>query len=389
MQFRIINANIVSPDEVVGNASLTVEDGVISRIGCTAPADTVIDAAGAYLMPGFIDIHSDQIEQAIEPRPGSVIDIAYALQEQDRQLVNNGITTMYHSLSMLSRTSAHGRPKAAREDQILQQIVREIINPESTRLIDHELHIRLDMTSPEIVPTLMRMMDEGLVSMLSFCDHTPGQGQFRERAKQKAVLKSYDTSVPDEEIERRLDARCLAPKIPRETLIQIAELAKKKGVPLASHDDDSTERVDFAREELSAVICEFPVELAVARYAKSAGMVTLGGAPNVLRGKSHTGNMSAIDGIFDGSITALCSDYYTPSMLQAVSKLHKQFGMPLHECVNLVTLSPAKAVGLDERLGTIAEGKVADLILVDLSGDYPKLTAAFKGGNVASMLYYA
>jgi len=389
MLLNVINANIVLPDEIVSAASLTAEDGVISKIDGNISSGVVIDAAGAYLMPGMIDIHSDQIEQAIEPRAGSVIDIAYALQEQEKQLVNHGITTMYQSLSMWRITNASGRRKAAREEDFMQKLAREIINPEPVRLITHLLHMRLDLTNLEIVPVLFDMLHEGGISLLSLMDHTPGQGQYRDLDRQRASMKASNPEANEADIEKRLQQRINAPKIPKETLIEIAALAKSKSISLASHDDDSTQKVDFVRNILGATISEFPVEPEVARYAKDAGMVTLGGATNILRGKSHAGNMSATEGVLNGSITALCSDYYPPAMLQAVFKLHRQFDVPLSDCVNLVTLSPARAVGISDRVGSIAEGKAADFILVDASGEYPRLTAAITGGDVVSTLNYS
>lgn len=388
MSLSIVNANIILPYEIVRDACLTIEDGVIGRIDGTIPSGHVIDAAGAYLMPGMIDIHSDQIENAVEPRAGSVIDIPYAVQEQEKQLVNHGITTMYQSLSLWKARATAARQKAAREDGFREALIQEILNPNRERLITHSLHLRLDITNFEIIPLLMEMLREGKVSLLSFMDHTPGQGQYRDLERFRNMMKENSPDMSEAEVSKSLSQRMQADKVTPETLAEIAALAKSMGVSVASHDDDSFQKVDFVRAVLGATISEFPVEPEVARYAKNAGMTTLGGAPNVLNGKSHAGNMSATDGVLEGSITALCSDYYPPAMLQAVFKLHRQFAMPLWDCVNLVTLSPAKAAGIDGRVGSISEGKTADLILVDASGEYPRLTAAITGGNVVSTLRY-
>lgn len=389
MPINMIHVNVVTPGGVLENTGVTIHDGLIDRIGSVSSRGEVIDAQGAYLMPGMIDIHSDQIEQAVEPRPGSVIDIAYALQEQEKQLINHGITTMFQSLSMWKITSASGKSKAAREQDFMQKLVREILKPDPARLITHLLHIRLDLTNPEIVPVLVNMIDDGQVSLLSFMDHTPGQGQYRDLDRHKAALRGNSPGATEKEIDELIEKRMRAPKIPLETLIQIAGMAKHRGISLASHDDDSFEKVDFVRNVLGASISEFPVEAEIARYAKQAGMITLGGAPNVLNGKSHAGNMSAAEGILDGSINALCSDYYPPAMLQSVFLLHRQYGLPLNECVNLVSLSPARAVGIDKQVGSIELGKRADLILVDVSEEYPRLISAITKGFIASTLRYS
>ena len=392
MQLLIKNADIILPDGILRGSGLYIEDGAIGGIGgdlSPGPHCAVIDAAGACLMPGMIDIHSDQIEQVVEPRPGSVMDIAYAMQEQEKQLVNHGITTMFHSLSLWKITNAAGRRKAAREEGVMRKLAREIVNPDRARLITHLLHLRLDLTNLEIVPTLLDMLEEGYVSLLSFMDHTPGQGQYRDLEKTKASMKAYSPEASDAKIAERLAERMNAPKIPKETLIKISRLAKSKGAAVASHDDDSIHKLDFMKDVLHATISEFPVEPEFARHATRIGMTALGGAPNVLAGKSHSGNMSAAEGVLDGGITALCSDYYPPAMLQAVFLLHRKHGIPLHECVNLVTLAPARATGIDWRVGSIEEGREADLILVDASGEYPRLVTAICGGEVVSTLNYA
>ena len=387
MSLHIINANVVLPDSVLKNACVTVEDGLISKIYGSSSGGSVIDAQGAYLMPGMIDIHSDHIEQVIEPRPGSVMALDFALHEQERQLINNGITTMYQSLSMWK---TEGRRKAAREDAFVKQIVQTIARlSASPQLITNKMHIRFDLTNLEAIPALIDMLDAGYISLLSFMDHTPGQGQYRDLERHREYTKALNPGLSDAELNERLERRMQAEKVPQKQLIDIARQANSMGVSIASHDDDSREKVDFVRNMLHATISEFPVELDVARYAKESGMATLGGAANVMLGKSHAGNLSATEGIQNGCITILCSDYYPPSMLQAVFKLHKDFGMPLHECAKFVTLAPAEAVGIGDRVGSIEEGKVADMILLDAAGDYPRLTAAITNGRVVSTLNYA
>lgn len=390
MRLNIINADIVLPNEIIKNSCLAIEDGVISEIDKNISYGSVIDAKGAYLLPGMIDIHSDHIEQVIEPRAGSVMDIPFSLGEQEKQLINNGITTMYHSLAMWKAAVRAMRKKAAREEDFLTQIIKAVINTQnSSNLITHMLHIRFDITNFEAVSRVMDMLSDGNISLLSFMDHTPGQGQYRDLETIKAAIKANNPELSDAEVDERLEQRMQVEKIPLETLVEISEHAKNKGVSVASHDDDSIAKVDFVKNTLHASISEFPVEIGVARYASKAGMKTLGGAPNVLLGKSHSGNMSATEGILDGSISMLCSDYYPSSMLAAVFKLHRESKVPLYDCVNLVSSEPAKAVGIWETAGSIAEGKRADLLLVEASEQYPKITTVITNGNVASTLNYS
>jgi alpha-D-ribose 1-methylphosphonate 5-triphosphate diphosphatase len=380
----------VLPDEIIKNSCVAIEDGVIIEINGNTSCGSVIDAQGDYLLPGMIDIHSDHIEQVIEPRAGSVMDIPFALREQEKQLINNGITTMYHSLAMWKAAIRAMRRKAAREEDYLAQIIQSVINTKnSPGLITHMLHIRFDVTNFEAIPRVTDMLNDGNISLLSFMDHTPGQGQYRDLEPFKTAIKANNPDLSDAEVDERLEQRMQVEKIPLETLIEISKLAKSKGVSIASHDDDSIAKVDFVKNILNASISEFPVEIGVARYANKAGMKTLGGAPNVLLGKSHSGNMSAIEGILDGSISMLCSDYYPSSMLEAVFKLHRKSGIPLYDCVNLVTSEPAKAVGIWGTAGSIAEGKRADLLLVDALEEYPKITTVITNGDIASTLNYS
>ena len=389
MRLNIVNANLVLQDEIAYKTSLAVEDGMISKIGCRCPSGgEVLDAGGSYVIPGMIDIHSDHIEQVIEPRRNSVIDIKLALHEQEKQLINQGITTMYHSLTM-NNIFAKGKWDAARGEGFAERIVEEIKSANTKpRLIKHKLHLRFEITQLDGVEIATKLLDEGAVSLLSFMDHTPGQGQYRDMEKLRAAIKKGNPKLTEKEIDEYVDKRVNTEKIPRKEYAQVAKRAKNLGVKIASHDDDTLEKVDFVKNTLDATISEFPVEIGVARFARKLGMDTVGGAPNILTGKSHSGNMIAAEGILDGCITILCSDYYPAGMLQAIFKLNKEYGVPLHECVRLVTAAPAEAVGIADGYGSIEEGKKADLVVVDISGECPVVTAVITEGKISSVLNY-
>ena len=177
-------------------------------------------------------------------------------------------------------------------------------------------------------------------------------------------------------------------KISEEMLIKTAEIAYSKGIPIASHDDDSVEKIEYVHNVLKAKISEFPVEIDVAREAKKKGMLTVAGAPNVLLGRSHSGNMSAAEAIMDGSIDILCSDYYPPAMLHAAFKLHTYYQLPIWDAFNLITLNPAKALGIDKDFGSIAEGKKADVLMIHVFNNKPAITKVFIDGRLVSELNY-
>ena len=161
---------------------------------------------------------------------------------------------------------------------------------------------------------------------------------------------------------------------------EITRLAIEKGISVASHDDDSKEKVNYYRL-LGTRISEFPITMEVAEYAHEIGMYTVAGAPNILLGGSHAGNLTAHEAIGRGCIDILCSDYYPAGMIHAVFKLVEQYGYPMEDIVKMVTLNPAKAVNMGDRLGSIEAGKSADLLIVEILEDgFPSIKSCFVNG---------
>jgi len=160
----------------------------------------------------------------------------------------------------------------------------------------------------------------------------------------------------------------------------MVDFARKKGIPVASHDDDSIEKVD-SMLALGVGISEFPINMETADYASRMGLHVAGGASNVLRGGSLSGNLDMTEAIKEGFVDMLCSDYYPASILHSVFKLHDTAGMALHEAVKLATLHPAVAVGIDNETGSIGAGKRADLLIVRLEDNIPMVTHAMVNGK--------
>jgi len=186
-------------------------------------------------------------------------------------------------------------------------------------------------------------------------DHTPGQGQYRNLNLYRKTLKGYN-NLSDQEIDTIIVSHQQKDKVSFDQLLELCDLARFNHISVASHDDDSSESVDLVCE-LGVTISEFPVTLEVARTARSRGLMTMAGAPNILLGGSHSGNLSAAEAILDGCIDILCSDYYPAAMLQAVFQMHLQHHLDLPSLVRLVTANPARAVQIDAEYGTIASGK--------------------------------
>ena len=379
---RIINGSIVKSTEVLSGYDLIIKDNKIEDIVLSTDKRfqdyEIYDAKGGYITPGFIDIHADYIEHMAAPRPSTLMDLDLSLHEAERELLTHGITTMYHSLKI----------KPIRKQENIRKFV-EIINNTHTKkhLIRHRFHARYEVENMDLIDELIDYIQAKKVHLVSFMDHTPGQGQYRDLEIFKETLKGYG-KISDEEIEKTIIDSQSSKKLSLEKIKEISELVKKNNITLASHDDDTIEKIDLVHS-YGTEISEFPITLDVAKYASEKGMHTMAGAPNVLQGGSHSENLCATKGILEGAINILCSDYYPPSIIHSVFKLHREFNLPLPYVLNLVTLNPAKAVGIDSEYGSIERGKFADLIIIEsVGGDFPAVNTAFVNGLIVFNTYY-
>lgn len=398
MQETIITGAVaVLRDRVLPGASVLIQGQLIQEISQDPdfaqryPGAQRVDAKGAYLIPGFIDIHSDNIESVIQPRPQSLIDFELAMREQEKQLVNQGITTMYHSLTIMD-VGAGGGERAARRNQLrspenLKRLIGLIRTfHEGDHLIRHRFHCRYEITNTAGYPMLLDFIRNRDMQLLSFMDHTPGQGQYRDLEFFKTHVMGGGQS--EQEKDRILAERMHRAKLTAGQIAQAADLADQAGIPIASHDDDSAAKLDYVRQALHARICEFPVELEIARQARRLGMQVVVGAANILMGRSHSNNLSACEAVRAGCADILVSDYFPAAILHAVFHLYEQGLLSLPEAVNMATYNPARAVRVDDRVGSIAPGKCADLLLVSKKGPVPVILSVFINGEAVTRLHY-
>ncbi|MBN1647286.1 MAG: phosphonate metabolism protein PhnM [Spirochaetales bacterium] len=387
MRKHIFNANIIGPDKVLFNAQLCISNGRLVKIlpmeeavpsGFAGPGTEQINAENDLLAPGFIDIHSDYIEHMAAPRPSCLIDFRTAIRESERELLAHGITTMFHSLSFYKSTEFPD--KIIRAPEHTRRLIEEIGNSAgSESLINNCFHARFEIDSLDRVPELEMYIKNGMVHLLSFMDHTPGQGQYRDLEIFRKTLKGYK-DVSDAEIDVMIDQSRKKEKLTLSAIKALAGLAGDAGIAVASHDDDSPEKVELNRQ-LGFTISEFPITMQAAARAKELGLFTVAGAPNVMLGGSHSGNISAADAIQAGLIDVLCSDYYPASLLHAVFQLYRENDLDLSQAFRLVTLHPAMAVNMDRDRGSLEEGKIADILLIRHSDDgFPYVRKAFIGG---------
>jgi alpha-D-ribose 1-methylphosphonate 5-triphosphate diphosphatase len=359
----ISNVRAVTPDEMLPDASVVVKKGIICEITTrSVPPEgfNEINGRGRLLLPGFIDIHSDVIENAIQPRPGGRFPVDVALQELDKQVVACGVTSIYHCLCFLHNDEHPPFRSAEMTDYLIHQI-HDLKGGFSART---HIHARYEITNDEAFSQVESLISRRLIHFFSIMDHTPGQGQFTDVSHFRAYYskaRGLTQEHVDTIIERRLDA---SRRIDWVGLEHLAQTCRNNSIRMASHDDDSRDKV-AAVSRLGVTLSEFPVNLEAARAARQHSMLISLGSPNVLRGASLTGNLSGRDALAAGLGDILCSDYAPMSLLHAALQLHREGIMDLPQAVRLITLNAARATGIDNHTGSIEPGKAADLVLVD------------------------
>ncbi|MDR3715492.1 MAG: alpha-D-ribose 1-methylphosphonate 5-triphosphate diphosphatase [Puia sp.] len=377
----IKNAKVVTPVETISNGYVLVEDGIIVEIGSDTgdsssfqAASRVLDAKGGVIIPGIIDIHTDAMDMEIVPRTGADIPIPVAFRELERKMSGCGFTTVFHSLHLgYDAADLQSRSRYSRRE-VFETVSR--ISAEPT-LINNKIHLRFEVSGVHAYDTCLDLMEKGHIHLLSVMDHTPGQGQLsKETFFRYMASKGMTTEKAAIEYENRINQ----PKIEGERLERMIRCAYDNKIPIASHDDDTVEKVDFMHK-LGVDICEFPINLEAGRHAKALGMHVAGGASNILRGGSLSGNLSMKEAVLEKVVNILCSDYYPPSILHSVFLLNNREGLPLHESVNLASLNPAKATRIDSFTGSLETGKHADMLLVRMLDEIPMITHTFVAGS--------
>jgi alpha-D-ribose 1-methylphosphonate 5-triphosphate diphosphatase len=373
--FAISNARIVLADRVI-HGWLEVEDGAIAAIGEGKRPGRSIDFGGDYLLPGLIELHTDHLEAHVEPRPKVQWDLKAAVLAYDAQIVASGITTVLDSLRVGALTH---RDNVSRALHGLGAAIDDLRQADLLRA-DHMTHLRCEIATPDVVDEATSYIANHPVELISVMDHTPGQRQFRDMEKMRTYYQRHGlTSDADflTFVDERMDMHARYAQSHRKALVQ---LAHRNRAALASHDDATVEQVAEAIEDRVA-IAEFPTTFEAAEASKSAGIKVMMGAPNLVRGGSHSGNIAAEDLARAGALEILSSDYVPGSLLMAAFDLPRRVPcIELPEAVALVTRNPADATGLDDR-GRIAAGLRADLIQVASHDRTPSVRRAWKAGE--------
>ena len=368
----LTHATLVLPDRVLHDSAMLIADGQIAAIEpASAPANTnVVDLRGHTVMPGLIDVHCDAIEKEAEPRANVLFPLDFAVAQVDRRNAAAGITTPYHALSFASNQFG------VRNNETAATLVRAVAAYRTHSLVDNRIHCRYEVTDAAAVPVLEMLMAEGVVDLLSVMDHSPGQGQFK-------TLDAYlSYMIGNHGMSREEAADAAAKKTASldgaaERVNRLVSKAHELGIPTASHDDDSPQRI-AAMHALGVRMSEFPINVETAQAASAHALPTILGAPNVLRGKSQSGSMRAIDAIHAGVGNILCSDYQPSTLIAAAFAAASLAELPLDRALALVTSCPADACLLNDR-GRLAPGKRADVIAVASVAGQPLVTHTWSG----------
>jgi alpha-D-ribose 1-methylphosphonate 5-triphosphate diphosphatase len=359
----------------IAETSLQIGDGVIADIGSDAPHGALgLDASDLLVLPGIVDLHGDAFERQLMPRPGVDFPVDVALIDSDRQAIANGITTVFHGTTWSWEPGLRGAENARK---LLDAI--ETLRPKLAS--DTRFHLRQETFNLDAEDEIVGWLQAGRIDLLAFNDHMDIAGISKPAKRARMVERTgLGSDAFDQLVDRVLSRTDEVPA----SIARLAKAASAAGVPTLSHDDATpTMRDDFRR--LGVNIAEFPINEETAKAAAAAGDFIVFGAPNVVRGGSHTGWTKASDMIAKGLCSVLASDYYYPAQLLAAFRLVEDRILSLPQAWALISSAPAKAAGLTDR-GEIAGGCRADLLLVDDSVALrPRIVAVIVKGKLVHL----
>jgi alpha-D-ribose 1-methylphosphonate 5-triphosphate diphosphatase len=351
----------------------------ISRVGSTVRNETglqgqVFDASGLLVLPGIVDIHGDAFERQIQPRPETVFSHDIALTDTDRQLVANGITTACHGLTYSWEGGLRGRDAAL-------ALFEQISLQRKTSHADHRIHLRFENHHIDGLPDVLKWIAQGRIDIVAFNEHLPSIAKKAQLPEKLAGYAERARCRPEIFLERLQSAQARSHLVPA-TIAAIATACRQRGVPMASHDDETCEQREFYQEH-GVTISEFPRTQDAIFTAMALDNRVVMGAPNVLLGGSHCGGLATIDAVRSNMCDVMASDYYYPSLLHAPFKLAQLGACSLIDAWRLVSVNPAGTLGLLDR-GRIAGGCRADLVLVEVTeAGGARLIATIAAGKVA------
>ncbi|SEH28992.1 alpha-D-ribose 1-methylphosphonate 5-triphosphate diphosphatase [Rhizobium sp. NFR12] len=368
------NARIVLEDSIV-TGSIQIRDGKIADIS-EGSAQVGEDFEGDYLIPGLVELHTDHLEQHYSPRPGVRWNATAAIQAHDAQIASSGITTVFDCLRMGSDEDGgfeQGEMRAMAD--AIQAAERQ-----GRLRSEHLIHLRCEVSADNVLDHFADFANDPYVRLVSLMDHAPGQRQF-QTMDQYIFYYQKKRGLSDEAFKIFIDKRVEeSERNSTPHRIAIAKVCAENGITVASHDDATLAHVDEAIGN-GVKLAEFPTSLDAAKASHQAGMSVLMGAPNIVRGKSHSGNIAARDLAEKDVLDVLSSDYVPLSLLYAPFILADDVdSISLPKAIAMVSATPARTVGLDDR-GRIATGLRADLVRVHRPEGVPVARAVWREGR--------
>ncbi|HEY9343902.1 MAG TPA: alpha-D-ribose 1-methylphosphonate 5-triphosphate diphosphatase, partial [Inquilinus sp.] len=340
----VAHARIVTAEAVL-TGSVAVAGGRITDLDRDAACPSgAVDFEGDYLLPGLVELHTDHLERHYTPRPGVRWPAVTAVMAHDAQVAAAGITTVFDALALVGGRNGEDRLET------LRPMVDGIRQAQSGGMLraEHFLHLRCEVTEAHVLQLFEPFRDDPLVQFMSVMDHAPGHRQFSDLAKYREIYKGM-LGMTDEQIDAQTAERIAASRTHGVTNRDaLAAIGRGRGLPIASHDDETVAHIEEAAA-LGMVVSEFPTTLTAARAARQHGLQILMGAPNLVRGGSHSGNVSAGELAREGLVDILSSDYVPVSLLHGAFTLAEgEAGIGLPQALATVTVNPARAAGLED-----------------------------------------
>lgn len=369
------NAKLVLK-ETVSDGWVVVCDGIIAEVGGGRAPERGVDCTGDLLIPGLVELHTDHLETHLRPRPKVDWPVRSALIAYDVQLAGAGITTVFDSLRVGSDAdyapSRHEVPDLMREISAARQL--------GLLRVDHHTHLRCEICANDVLDAARTCMEADRVDLISLMDHTPGARQFASLDAWR-IYYGGKTTLAGAELDRLMARKrelfVSNYRLHRDALVS---LARQRGIAIASHDDSTSAHVtESIGDQVS--VAEFPTTMEAACLSHAAKIAVLMGAPNVVRGGSHAGNVAAESLAREGVLDILSSDYVPASLLMGAFDLVCRIDhVDLPQAIRMVSLNPARAAGLDDR-GEIAPGQRADLVRVKMVDQLPVVREVFRDGH--------
>ena len=370
----LTNARMVLPDRIL-HGTIVLDGARITDVQPgTSTAPGAIDLEGDTIIPGIVDVHTDNLERQVEPRSNARWPSRSAMLTHDAQCAASGVTTVLDALCLGDLGFDKNRQKTF-EDGVVDL---DALADTGLLKSEHFLHLRCELPAPDMLALFEPVADHPRVRMVSLMDHCPGVGQYANLDRYRAMRKRDGHSA--ERIEERittLQAQRARTRDPNRRAL----LARMRGKPvvLASHDDRTADEIaENHRDGIG--ISEFPVSLLAATEAHKVGMQVIAGAPNLVRGGSHSGNVSAAELIRHGKVDGLASDYVPASLVEAAFAAVRQTGIALVQGVGMVTDKPARMAGLADR-GRLEPGLRADLVRIREHEDLAVVRQVWRAGE--------